>query len=449
VHIVAQPYLKPGEGPIVLILAPTRELAVQIAVECNKFGASSRIKSTCVYGGAPRGAQMRDLRSGVEVVIATPGRLLDFLEARATNVRRVTYLVFDEADRMLDMGFEPQIRRVVAQIRPDRQTLMFTASFPREVETIARDFLTLPLRVTIGSTDLAANHAITQHICVLSEREKYPMLVNVLAQGAPTRRKTLIFTDTKRAADAVTRQLRADGFPALSIHGDKAQPERDFVMSEFRLGRCPILVATDVASRGIGAPHRAIRVAWRHRARMRVHCGTGVREPTALTHATVRMCVLHARAQSQVTDGSRGCVRGDSRAVPPMTRRQGYRGSHQPRLSFNLRGLRAPHRCAPTVKLIPACPDAAQLQAALPARAQLGWPCRSLPWPTRAWRAAWLTSCVRQTSRCRLSWPRWCTPAAAAAAAAFAAAATAEAAIGAARAAARTQRRWAQPHPGR
>ena len=116
VHINAQAHLAPGDGPIVLCLAPTRELAVQIQNECQKFGATSRIKSTCVYGGAPKGPQAGDLRRGVEIVIATPGRLIDFLESRTTNLRRVTYLVLDEADRMLDMGFEPQIRKIISQV---------------------------------------------------------------------------------------------------------------------------------------------------------------------------------------------------------------------------------------------------------------------------------------------------------------------------------------------
>ena len=116
VHINAQPLLKPGDGPIVLILAPTRELAVQIQQECDKFGASSKINNTCLYGGAPRNNQIRALDRGVEIVIATPGRLIDMVESGKTNLRRVTYLVMDEADRMLDMGFEPQIRKIVDQV---------------------------------------------------------------------------------------------------------------------------------------------------------------------------------------------------------------------------------------------------------------------------------------------------------------------------------------------
>ena len=135
-----QPYLQPGDGPIVLVVAPTRELAVQIKVECDKFGRSSEIKNTVVYGGVPKSTQIRDLRNGVEICIATPGRLMDHLEAGNTNLRRVTYLVLDEADRMLDMGFEPQIRKIVGQIRPDRQTLLWSATWPREVQQISRDF---------------------------------------------------------------------------------------------------------------------------------------------------------------------------------------------------------------------------------------------------------------------------------------------------------------------
>jgi ATP-dependent RNA helicase DDX5/DBP2 len=145
--------LSPGDGPIALVLAPTRELAVQIQQECTKFGyvdvstmlrtvltcssSNSRIRNTAIYGGAPKGPQIRDLQRGVEVVIATPGRLIDMLESQKTNLRRVTYLVLDEADRMLDMGFEPQIRKIIGQIRPDRQTLMFSATWPKDVQRLA------------------------------------------------------------------------------------------------------------------------------------------------------------------------------------------------------------------------------------------------------------------------------------------------------------------------
>ncbi|KAJ1675984.1 ATP-dependent RNA helicase dbp2 [Spiromyces aspiralis] len=252
VHINAQPLLKPGDGPIVLILAPTRELAVQIQKECAKYGASSRIKNTCVYGGVPRGPQIRDLRRGVEICIATPGRLIDMLEAGVTNLRRVTYLVLDEADRMLDMGFEPQIRKIIGQIRPDRQTLMWSATWPKEVQQLARDFLKDFIQVTIGSEDLAASHQIKQIVEVISDFDKRNRLVTHLEKIMSYKEnKTLIFTMTKRGADDITRTLRQDGWPALAIHGDKSQSERDWVLSEFRSGKSPIMVATDVASRGL------------------------------------------------------------------------------------------------------------------------------------------------------------------------------------------------------
>ncbi|SCU82923.1 LADA_0C08702g1_1 [Lachancea dasiensis] len=252
VHINAQPLLSPGDGPIVLVLSPTRELAVQIQKECSKFGKSSRIRNTCVYGGVPKGQQIRDLTRGAEIVIATPGRLIDMLEIGKTNLKRVTYLVLDEADRMLDMGFEPQIRKIVDQIRPDRQTLMWSATWPKEVQQLARDYLNDPIQVNVGSLELAASHNIKQIVEVVSEMEKRDRLMKYLEIASEDKdSKILIFASTKRTCDEITRYLREDGWPALAIHGDKAQNERDWVLQEFRTGRSPIMVATDVAARGI------------------------------------------------------------------------------------------------------------------------------------------------------------------------------------------------------
>ncbi|KAL5202581.1 hypothetical protein ABZP36_013533 [Zizania latifolia] len=254
VHVGAQPRLEQGDGPIVLILAPTRELSVQIQEESAKFGSYSRTRSTCIYGGASKGPQIRDLRRGVEIVIATPGRLIDMLEAGHTNLRRVTYLVLDEADRMLDMGFEPQIQKILAQacIRPDRQTLYWSATWPREVESLARQFLQNPYKVIIGSLDLKANHSIHQIVEVISEHEKCPRYTCKLLSDLMDGSRILIFFQTKKDCDKVTRQLRMDGWPALSIHGDKAQAERDYALTEFKSGKSPIMAATDVAARGLG-----------------------------------------------------------------------------------------------------------------------------------------------------------------------------------------------------
>ncbi|KAK8812186.1 hypothetical protein WA158_007420 [Blastocystis sp. Blastoise] len=234
VHIMAQPTLKPGDGPIVLVIAPTRELACQIQQDCIKFGTSSHIRSTCCYGGVPKYEQCRDLRAGVDICIATPGRLIDLLDQGVTNLFRVTYLVMDEADRMLDMGFEPQIRKIVSKIRPDRQTLMWSATWPKEVQTLARDFLHDYIQVNIGSLEL-------------KKREE---IVNVLKFGKPGDR-VIVFTDTKRGADDLVRYLKSMRLPALAIHGDKSQGERDYCLAQFKNGTNYILVATDVASRGI------------------------------------------------------------------------------------------------------------------------------------------------------------------------------------------------------
>ncbi|MED6218174.1 Envelope glycoprotein gp160, variant 2 [Stylosanthes scabra] len=251
VHVSAQPRLAHGDGPIVLVLAPTRELAVQIQEEAQKFAGRANIRSTCIYGGAPKGPQIRDLQRGVEIVIATPGRLIDMLEAQITNLQRVTYLVLDEADRMLDMGFEPQIRKIVGQIRPDRQTLYWSATWPKEVEALARQFLRNPYKVVIGSPELKANQSINQVVEVLTDAEKYNRLIRLLKEVMDGSR-VLIFMETKKGCDQVTRQLRMDGWPALSIHGDKNQAERDWVLAEFKSGRSPIMTATDVAARGLG-----------------------------------------------------------------------------------------------------------------------------------------------------------------------------------------------------
>jgi len=179
--------------------------------------------------------------------------LLDFLEGGTTNMRRCTYLVLDEADRMLDMGFEPQIRKIVSQIRPDRQSLMFSATWPKDVRTLASDFQVAPVFLNVGSLELSASHNILQHVEVVDEYEKQRRLLDLLEHIMKQVRdcKTLIFVETKRKADELTRQMRKDGWPALCIHGDKNQSEREWVLNEFKEGKTPILLATDVAARGL------------------------------------------------------------------------------------------------------------------------------------------------------------------------------------------------------
>ncbi|XP_058088877.1 DEAD-box ATP-dependent RNA helicase 14 [Magnolia sinica] len=237
-------------GPTVLVLSPTRELATQIQDEAAKFGKSSRISCTCLYGGAPKGPQLRDLERGTDVVVATPGRLNDILEMRRVSLQQVSYLVLDEADRMLDMGFEPQIRKIVKEIPARRQTLMYTATWPKEVRKIAADLLVNPIQVNIGNIDeLVANKSITQYVEVMTSMEKQRRLEQILRSQEPGS-KVIIFCSTKKMCDQLSRTLTRQ-FGAAAIHGDKSQGERDWVLSQFRTGKSPVLVATDVAARGL------------------------------------------------------------------------------------------------------------------------------------------------------------------------------------------------------
>lgn len=178
--------------------------------------------------------------------------MIDFLEKGTTNLRRCTYLVLDEADRMLDMGFEPQIRKIIEQIRPDRQVLMWSATWPKEVQALAEDFLTDYIQINIGSLTLAANHNIRQIIEICQEHEKELKLSQLLREiGTERGSKMIIFVETKKKVDDITKTIKREGWSAISIHGDKSQPERDYVLSEFRNGKTMILVATDVAARGL------------------------------------------------------------------------------------------------------------------------------------------------------------------------------------------------------
>ncbi|CAD5218885.1 unnamed protein product [Bursaphelenchus okinawaensis] len=252
IHTLKQGPRPSGGGPSVLVLLPTRELAQQVEEVAKEYCNAMRLSYTCLFGGAPKHAQASDLRRGVDVCIATPGRLLDFLENGTTNMGRCTFLVLDEADRMLDMGFEPQIRKIVGQIRPDRQTLMFSATWPKEVRDLAKDFQNDPVFLNVGSMELSANHNIEQVIEVVEEFKKQQKLFTTLTHiMKQPDYKTIIFVETKRKADDLTREMRRDGWPALCIHGDKEQRERDWVLSEFKAGKTPILLATDVAARGL------------------------------------------------------------------------------------------------------------------------------------------------------------------------------------------------------
>ena len=245
--------------PSMLVLAPTRELAVQIQDEASKFSRSMGLTAGCIYGGASRGVQINMLRQGVDIVIATPGRCNDLAGMGALNLSQVKYLVLDEADRMLDMGFEPQIRSIVEQLPEDRQSLFFTATWPKEVQGLAADFLKNPVRVNVGESDqLNANTAITQKVKVVNEFDRPSELVSLLedirggADKPPSDLpKTLIFVSRKSSCEDIKNDLYELGYRADALHGDMSQEKRSRCLDYFRAGRVRVLVATDVASRGI------------------------------------------------------------------------------------------------------------------------------------------------------------------------------------------------------
>jgi ATP-dependent RNA helicase DDX5/DBP2 len=241
-----------GGGPTALVLAPTRELAIQIRDEAVRFGRLSNILSVVCYGGAPRGGQLSELRRRPQLVVATPGRLNDFLEFNQIQLDRVIFFVMDEADRMLDMGFEPQIRKIVAKLPSERQTLFFTATWPQAVRRLASSFLREPVHVTVGNSGetLSTNRDVTQLVEVLPSAEARDGALIGHITRMPVGAKVLIFCSTKRSCEGLSRALgRQIGCSA--IHGDKEQFEREATLRAFRSGESPILVATDVAARGL------------------------------------------------------------------------------------------------------------------------------------------------------------------------------------------------------
>lgn len=237
--------------PSALILAPTRELASQINDEAEKFAYATGIQPIVVYGGADIRDQMRQLDQGCDILVATPGRLVDLIERGRISLACVKFLVLDEADRMLDMGFEPQIRRIVEQedLPQSRRTFMFSATFPKEIQRLAADFLDDYIFITVGRVGSAAADILQKVEYCHDEGEKVDRLVYHLSQVSSG--LVLVFVETKRAADQLEYQLQRQGYPTTSIHGDRSQAEREEALHLFRTGRAPILVATDVAARGL------------------------------------------------------------------------------------------------------------------------------------------------------------------------------------------------------
>ncbi|KAK1512766.1 DEAD/DEAH box helicase [Colletotrichum tamarilloi] len=254
-HIMDQPPIRDTDGPIGLIMTPTRELAVQIHRDCKPFLKAMGLRAVCAYGGAPIRDQIAELKRGAEIVVCTPGRMIDLLAAnqgRVTNVRRVTYAVLDEADRMFDMGFEPQVMKIFANIRPDRQTIMFSATMPRSIDSLAKKVLKSPVEITVGGRSIVPAN-ITQIVEVIPETEKFYHLLGLLGElyEKDEDARTLIFVERQEKADDLLKELMTKGYPCMSIHGGKDQVDRDSTISDFKNGIVPILVATSVAARGL------------------------------------------------------------------------------------------------------------------------------------------------------------------------------------------------------
>lgn len=238
-------------GPNVLVLSPTRELAIQIEQEVKKINYKG-IRSLCVYGGGDRKEQMAQCERGVEIIIATPGRLYDLIQAKVINVLSVTYLVLDEADRMLDLGFEPQIMKILLDIRPDRQTVMTSATWPEGVRRLATKYLNDPIQLYVGSLDLSAAKTVTQHLIMIkSDEEKQEHLMDYIENKMSATDKLIVFVGRKALADNLSCDLCMKKISVQSIHGDREQCDREEALLDFKEGVVRILIATDVASRGI------------------------------------------------------------------------------------------------------------------------------------------------------------------------------------------------------
>lgn len=253
-HIKDQESVK-DDGPIGLILTPTRELATQIYRDCKPFLSALNLRGVCAYGGPPIKDQIAQLKAGAEIVVATTGRFIDLLAAnqgRVVNLKRTTYIVLDEADRMFDMGFEPQVMKIFANIRPDRQTVLFSATMPRIIDALVKKVLKNPVEITVGGKSVVAPE-ITQIVEVREEKDKFVRLLELLGDlyADDDDVRSLIFVERQEKADELLRELLRKGYGCMSIHGGKDQVDRDSTIADFKSGVCPVLIATSVAARGL------------------------------------------------------------------------------------------------------------------------------------------------------------------------------------------------------
>ncbi|WP_253153777.1 DEAD/DEAH box helicase [Stieleria tagensis] len=242
-----KPRAQPGR-PLVLVLAPTRELAIQIGQSFHTYGKHIPFRQTLVYGGVGQGQQVRSLEKGAHVLVATPGRLIDLMEQGHIKLSDVEILVLDEADRMLDMGFMPAIRKIIAKLPKERQSLFFSATMPPKIRELSEDLLFNPFSVNVTPKTTSVKR-IQQSVRLVERGEKVDQLIKVLSGDDVNR--SIVFTKTKRGANALATKLEKRGIPAVAIHGNKSQAARQKALTAFRQNRISVLVATDVAARGI------------------------------------------------------------------------------------------------------------------------------------------------------------------------------------------------------
>jgi ATP-dependent RNA helicase RhlE len=238
-----------------LVLAPTRELAGQIAKSAKDYGAMAGLKVDCIVGGTSVGRDRQKLHGGTDILVATPGRLIDLIDQKSLNLTGVEVLVLDEADQMLDLGFIHALRRIATLVPKERQTLLFSATMPKSIRELAGGFLTDPAQVSVAPAATTAEK-VDQFVCFVNQSEKQALLTHSLRKGLKSGEidRVLIFTRTKHGADRVVRKLAQDNVPASAIHGNKSQPQREKALGQFRQGKIRVLVATDIAARGIDIP---------------------------------------------------------------------------------------------------------------------------------------------------------------------------------------------------
>jgi ATP-dependent RNA helicase RhlE len=251
-RLLTEPLVDESGAPVrrvrALILVPTRELAAQVEESFRKYGKHSDLRVIPIYGGVSMDAQLKTLKQGVDVVVATPGRLIDHMERETVSLSDLEVLVLDEADRMLDMGFAPQLNRIVREVPPYRQTLLFSATMPPEVEALARKYLRKPLVVQVGRRSETAS-GVTHAVYPVAHSKKTDLLVELLKNF--DMESVLIFTRTKHGADRVVSHLADGGVNATAMHADKSQGERTRALEDFKQGKIRVLVATDIAQRGL------------------------------------------------------------------------------------------------------------------------------------------------------------------------------------------------------